>query len=83
MTSEKSTLAEALNLAQDVINASDCAVGMLDSLASMFAGIQAMAGDHASIQQLAMLGQEVIDGYRGIMESYKDKLPEAVAGGAK
>ncbi|OWY35271.1 hypothetical protein [Herbaspirillum aquaticum] len=74
------------NLKQAVrtcIDASDCAVGMLNSLDSLFAGIQALADNHRNIQQLAMLGQEVIDGYMETMRSYKENLPALTDGGAK
>ena len=65
------------------IDASDCAVGMLNSLGSLLAGIQAMAGGNQDVQQLAQLGGEVIDGYMETMRSYKDNLPELAEGGAK
>lgn len=83
MTSPKYPIEQNLNLAQDVINASDCAVGMLNSLASLLAGIQAMADGHHDIQQLAMLGQEIADGYMNTMRTYKDNLPVAIDGGVQ
>jgi hypothetical protein len=84
MTSAKISQELTANQAvQTAINASDCAVGMLNSLASLLAGIQAMAYDNGDIRQLAMLGQEIVDGYMETMRSYKENLPALADGGAK
>jgi hypothetical protein len=84
MTAAKISQDAALRqAAQTVTDASDCAVGMLNSLGSLLAGIQAMTGGNQDVQQLAQLGREVIDGYMETMRSYKDNLPELAEGGAK
>lgn len=84
MTTTKTSQDAALRqVEQTVIDASDCAVGMLNSLASLLAGIQAMADGHHDIQQLAMLGQEIADGYMETMRSYKENLPEAGQQGSR
>ncbi|MCI1005235.1 hypothetical protein [Herbaspirillum sp. C7C8] len=84
MTAAKNSRDAALKqVGQTVIDASDCAVVMLNSLGSLFAGIQSLADSNRNVQQLAMLGQELIDGYVETMRSYKDNLPEIAEGGAK
>lgn len=80
---QNSQYATLIQAEQSVIDASDCAVGMLNSLGSLFAAIQAMAGGNQDVQQLAQLGREVIDGYMDTMRSYKDNLPALAEGGAK
>lgn len=74
MTSSKITLQATVKKAeQNAIDASDCAIGMLKSLAATFAGIQALAGADSKVTQLAMVGAELAEDYMGTIESFQTR----------
>lgn len=80
MTSSKIPWQAAVKKAeQNAIDTSDCAAGMLKSLAATFVGIQALAAEIPSIRQLAMVGAELAEDYLVTIESFRTALDGAAA----